>query len=171
MVNVFNLGQYVICGNKGVCVIEQKDTLNISGINKEREYFILKPFYMQNSTVYIPVDSAEASLRPVLTEMEAKKLLKSISQVPLIIIKSEKNLEQEYRTYLKSNCCEDLISIIKTIQHRNIVRSKSGRKETAIDSKYFKVAEENLYGELAVSLGKSRVEVESFVEDELKKVM
>ena len=43
---VFAVGDYVICSNKGVCVVEKITTLDISGVDKEREYYILKPLYM-----------------------------------------------------------------------------------------------------------------------------
>lgn len=63
---VFEIGEYVVCGNKGVCVVEDVTKLNISDVDKEREYYILKPLYMAGSTVYVPVDSSEKSMRRVL---------------------------------------------------------------------------------------------------------
>ena len=47
---MFEKGEYVVCGNKGVCVVEDVTTLNISGIDQERKYYILKPVYMAGST-------------------------------------------------------------------------------------------------------------------------
>ena len=43
---MFGIGDYVICGNKGVCEVENITTLNISGVDRGREYYILKPLYM-----------------------------------------------------------------------------------------------------------------------------
>lgn len=67
------------------------------------------------------------------------------------------------RDCIKTNDCEDLVRIIKTIYTRKQKRLKAGRKVTAVDAKYFHLAEENLYGELAVALNISRKEVEGYI--------
>ena len=160
---VFGIGDYVICGNKGVCTVENITTLNISGVDKEREYYILKPLYMAGSTVYVPVDSPKESMRKVLEREEAEKLIQAIPNIPLLVITNDKFSEQAYRECIKTNDCEDLVKIIKTIYMRKQKRIQAGRKVTAVDAKYFHMAEENLFGELAVALNISRKEVEGYI--------
>lgn len=167
-VTVFEKGEYVVCGNKGVCSVEDITTLDISGVDKKREYYILKPVYMAGSTVYIPVDTAEESMRRVLSKEEADSLISGIPDIPLITITNDKLLEQVYRGCMKSNNCEEWIKIIKTIYLRKQKRLEAGRKVTAVDSKYFRLAEDNLYGELAISLGMSRGEVEHYITEEME---
>lgn len=166
---MFEKGEYVVVGNKGVCAVEDVTTLNISGVDKEREYYILKPVYVQGSTVYVPVDSAKESMRSVLTREEAQQLIDDIPQIPLITITNDKLLEQEYRGCMKTNCCEEWIKIIKTIYLRKQKRLEAGRKVTAVDAKYFRIAEDNLYGELAVVLNIPRNEVETYITSEIDK--
>lgn len=160
---MFEIGEYVVCGNKGVCVVENITTLNISGVDKERRYYILKPLYMAESTVYVPVDSPQKSMRRVLKRGEAQELIKGIPDVPLLVITNDKLSEQMYRECIKTNSCEELVKIIKTIYLRKQKRIQAGRKVTAVDAKYFHLAEENLYGELAVALEIPRDEVESYI--------
>lgn len=163
MMGVFERGEFVVVGSKGVCTVENITTLDISGVDKEREYYILKPLYMQGSTVYVPVDTAKESMRRVLTREEAQKLIAGISEIPLITTTNDKLLEQEYKGCMKANCCEEWIRVIKTIYLRRQKRMEAGRKVTAVDAKYFRIAEDNLYGELAVSLNIPRTEVESYI--------
>ena len=160
---MFGIGDYWICGNKGVCEVENITTLNISGVDKEREYYILKPLYMSGSTVYVPVDSPKESMRKVLRREEAEKLIEAIPKIPLLVIANDKLSEQAYKDCIRTNDCEDLVKLIKTIYTRKQKRIKAGRKVTAVDAKYFHMAEENLYGELAVALNISRKEVESYI--------
>ncbi len=167
---VFNKGEYVVCGNKGVCIVEDVTTLNITGVDKEREYYILKPVYTSGSTVYVPVDSTKESIRKVLEREEANKLISGIPNIPLITIANDKLLEQEYRGCMKSNNCEEWVKIIKTIYLRKQKRLEAGRKVTAVDAKYFRIAEDNLYGELAISLDMPREDVESYITSEMEKV-
>lgn len=153
---MFGIGDYVICGNKGVCEVENITTLNISGVDRGREYYILKPLYMSGSTVYLPVDSPKESMRKVLRREEAEKLIEAIPEIPLLVITNDKLSEQAYKDCIRTNDCEDLVKLLKTIYTRKQKRIKAGRKVTAVDAKYFHMAEENLYGELAVSLNISR---------------
>ncbi|MEI3218659.1 MAG: hypothetical protein V8S08_02285 [Lachnoclostridium sp.] len=42
-------------------------------------------------------------------------------------------------------------------------RLAQGKKVTASDERFLRAAEENLYGELAVSLGKEKDEIEKYI--------
>lgn len=164
---VFLKGEYVVSGNKGVCLVEDITTLDISGVDKKREYYILKPVYMAASTVYVPVDTAKDSMRRVLSHDEAEALIHEIPEIAQITITNDKLLEQEYRGCMKTNCCREWIKIIKTIYLRKQKRLEAGRKVTAVDAKYFRLAEDNLYGELAISLDMPRDEVEAYITSEI----
>ena len=166
---MFEKGEYLVAGNKGVCLVEGITTLDISGVDKEREYYILKPVYMAGSTVYVPVDTADNSMRRVLSREEADKLISEIPEIPLISISNDKLLEQEYRGCMKTNDCAEWIRIIKTIYLRKQKRIEAGRKVTAVDAKYFRLAEDNLYGELAISLQMPRGEIEDYITREIDK--
>nr|WP_300815352.1 CarD family transcriptional regulator [uncultured Acetatifactor sp.] len=163
-VQVFQIGDYVICSNKGVCEVENITVLNISGADKEKEYYILKPLYSAGSTVYVPVDSQkDHTMRKVLERTEAERLIGTIPEIPLLVITNDKMTEQMYKDCMKSNDCQELVKLIKTIHQRKQKRIQAGRKITAVDAKYFHLAEENLYGELAVALDLSREEVSGYI--------
>lgn len=164
---MFKKGEYVVCGNKGVCLVEDITTLNISGVDKAREYYILKPLYMSGSTVYVPVDAAE-SVRKILSKDEAEALIREIPSIPMITGVNDKLLEQEYRGCMKSNNCQEWVKIIKTVYLRKQKRMEAGRKVTAVDAKYFRLAGDSLYGELAVALDIPKEEVESYITSEME---
>ena len=168
---MFQIGEKVVCGSKGVCSVEKITTLDISGIDKKREYYILKPLYMAASTVYVPVDHAEESMRLVLSEEEARELVSRIPRLPLISIGNEKLLEQEYKACLKTNRCEEWIRIIRTTWERREKRMEVGRKMTAVDAKYLKIAQDCIYGELAVSLAIPRESVEEYIAEQIGAVV
>lgn len=165
---MFEKGEYVACGSKGVCLVENITTLNISGVDKARKYYILKPLYMSASTVYVPVDATNESIRRILSKEEAQNLIKEIPDIPMINNINDKLLEQEYKGCMKSNSCEEWVKIIKTIYLRKQKRIEAGRKVTAVDAKYFRLAEDSLYGELAVALGMPKEDVESYITNEIE---
>ncbi len=151
-----------------MCLVENITTLDISGVDKAREYYILKPLYMSGSTVYVPVDATNESIRRILSRDEAEAFIKEIPDIPMITGVNDKLLEQEYRSCMKSNDCAEWIKIIKTIYLRKQKRIEAGRKVTAVDAKYFRMAEDSLYGELAVALDMPKEEVESYIVGEME---
>ena len=160
---VFGIGEFVVCGNKGVCSVENITTLNISGVDKDRKYYILRPLYVAGSMVYVPVDSLKESMRPVLSREDAEGLIRDIPEIEPLSIVNDKLSEQVYKECLKKNDPVELVKIIKTIYLRKQKRIEAGRKITAVDAKYFHIAEDSLYGELAVALDMSRNEVEGYI--------
>lgn len=160
---MFQKGDYVIYGHNGICCIQDITTLDIPGVDKNRKYYLLKPVYMSGSTVYTPVDAAESLLRPAMSREEADNLIKSIPDIPIIPLSDEKTLEQTYKKYMRSNSSEAWVQLIKTIYLRKENRIMTGHKVTALDSRYFDLAESSLYGELSVALGKPREEVKSYI--------
>lgn len=165
---MFEIGEYVVCGNKGVCVVENITTLDISGADRDRKYYILKPLYLSGSTVYVPVDSSRDSIRRILDRKEAQALIKKIPDIPLLTITNDKLTEQMYRECIRANSCAELVKMIKTIHLRKQKRLQAGRKVTAVDAKYFHIAEDNLYGELAVALDIPRNEVGDYIAEAIK---
>ena len=53
--------------------------------------------------------------------------------------------------------------VLKTLWKRNRERTARGKKETAMDKKYFRIAQDNLYTELAVSLKIGTDEVKEYI--------
>lgn len=165
---MFEKGDYVICGNNGVCIVQDVTTLDISGVDKKRKYYLLKPVFQSGSTVYVPLDTAEKSMRRASSKEEADALIQSIPDIPLIPVANEKTLEQTYKAYIHEGSCESWVKLIKTIYLRKEKRIMKGCKVTALDSRYFKQAEDFLYGELSVALGISRDEVRNYIADTIQ---
>ena len=74
-------------------------------------------------------------------------------------VNNEKLREQNYKEAVKANDPEALVAIIKMIYQRKEKRLAQGKKCTATDARYFQIAENLLYMELGVALGKPKQEV------------
>ena len=162
---MFAVGEYVACGSRGVCVVNEITTLNLPGVDKNRKYYILKPVYQPQSTVYVPLDGTNENMRPVLGEKEAKALVDAIPQIPTLTTDSEKLWEQTYRECMRSGDCVEWVKVLKTIYYRREQRQRAGRKPTAVDTKYSHLVQDSLYGELAVALSVTREEVEEYIKN------
>ena len=150
---MFEIGEYIIYGNYGVCQVENIGKLDIRGENRDRLYYWIRPVYGQGSKIYCPVDNKKIVMRRVLTKEEADILLKEVDEIETLWIVDEKQRETVYKKAMYSGDCRKLLQIIKTIYLRKEERVKQGKKITGTDERYFKLAEERLYQELCVPLG------------------
>lgn len=164
---MYQKGEYVICGTNGICQVEGITTLNLSGVDKDREYYLMKPVFSNGSVVYRPADQEDSSIRPALDKSEAENLINEIPNIKTINIIDEKTLEKTYKDLLHSCDPKALVSLIKTILLRKEKRLLKGFKITALDSRYFKQAEDFLYGELSVALDIPRNEMREFISTKL----
>ncbi len=94
-----------------------------------------------------------------MTKEKAWNLIKRIPEIPTAWTNNEKMREQNYKAAIKANDPEALVAIIKMIYERKQKRLAQGKKSTATDARYFQMAENLLYMELGVALGKPKEEI------------
>lgn len=161
------IGEFVVCGNKGVCMVEDITTVHMEGVDSHKMYYLLKPVFSKSSTVYIAVDNKTPSIRKIITRQEALALIESLPTIGFLCITDDKNAEMVYKESFQKNDIVELIKIVKTSYLRSQERLKLGRKVVAVDEKYYKMACEYLFSELSVCLDIDKQEIENFVIDKI----
>ena len=162
---MFEKGQYIIYGIRGVCEVMDITTIDRPGGPQGKLYYVLRPYYHQDSKIVIPVDSDKTVIRPLLTREEALELIDRIQDVQEMEVTEDKQREERYKEALKTCDCRVWVSMIKALYLRRKDRIEQGKKMTDLDERYFKTAEENLYSELALSLGMSRDEMVDYIKE------
>lgn len=150
-------------------VVYKKDVCKISNIKEYsgKKYYVLTPVEDETLKINVPVDNE--LIRATLSKDEALKVIDLIKNVKVIEIDNEKNLEQEYKELIKTGKYEGLISIIKTTYLRNQSRILEKKKISEVDQRYFVIAENKLYDELAIPLNMTKDEVKEFIFAKLEK--
>ena len=156
-----------MCGTHGVCRVEKVGPLSSAVADRDRLYYTLKPLYERGSVVFTPVDNEKMVIRPVISREEALRLIDGIRDAEALGIEDERKREENYKTALKSCRAEELVKMIKTINARKRSRAARGKKATDADSRYVKLAEDYLYGELAISLDLERDQVKAFIRERI----
>ncbi len=147
---MFNKGDHVVNSNNGICKIDGTVTMNTPNGNKE--YFLLIPLNEPTAKIYIPVESASQRIRYAMSREDATQLIQSIKSINETYIDNEKEREKVYKAAVSSCNPRKLVGIIKTLYLRRLEREKSGKKNTVIDERYFKQAENQLHSELSFAL-------------------
>jgi len=149
---MFEVGQYVVKANTGVCKVAEITLKAMSEEEEAREFYVLSPYMDMKARLFVPVASSVSNIRSILTREEAETFLRHIPEIETAWIESDRLREQHYKEAIKSNDPERLVSIIKNLYLRNRQREQQGKKSTAVDDRYFKMAEGVLYTELAVAM-------------------
>lgn len=163
---MFQVGDYVVDSMNGICKIEDAVTLDYAE-DKNKRYFLLIPVNDTKAKVYTPVESADGRFRKALTESEITDLISNINEIDSVWIENDKERERIYKNALKS--CEPklLIGIIKTLYFRREKRSQEGKKNTALDDKYFQIAEDHLYTEIGLVLKLDNEQVKEMIKEKV----
>ncbi len=163
---MFKKGDFVVNANNGICEVTDTTTMKVSG--QEKEYYVLVPLQEQTAKVFISVDTAENKIRLAMNEEEARDVIKSIKSVEVTYVENDKEREKIFREALSSCDPKRLVSIIKTLYLRRQKRLEEGKKSTAVDERYFKLAENHLHSELAFSLGVEKSEVTQIIASQME---
>ena len=150
---VFKIGDLIIYGNAGVCrVMEIGSPPAGCSAAGDQDYYTLAPYYADKSLIFTPCNNSKVVMRPIISRGEVEELIRSIPYIECLGITDEKKREECYKNSIRSCDPASFISIIKTIYLRKQQRISEGKKVTASDEKYFQMAEDKLYGELAIVL-------------------
>lgn len=166
---MFAIGEYIVYGMNGVCKVENIGPMSMTGVDSDKEYYTLAPLYTKGSRVYTPVDNERVPMRITISKDEAIELIDSMSEIEAIEVLEDKHREIAYKDAIKSCDCVEWIRIINTVMKRKEERLAQGKKMSACDERYLKIAIDNLYGEFAISLNVTKEEVGEYIEH--RKVM
>lgn len=165
---MFEIGDYVVYGSKGVCKVVDISDMDLGG--SSRKYYFLEPVQDQGSKVYLPVDNQKAVIRPVMTREEALELIDEIPEVEKLQVPDERKREVSYKDAMRQCSSRVWVSIIKTLYNRKRERIAMGKKITALDEKYLRAAENELYGELSIALDVSQEDAQKCVDKYIERV-
>ena len=158
---MFEVGEFVVYGNKGVCRIKSIGPIDMPGISKERLYYTMDQVYTRGSTIFTPTDSDK--LRITLTKSEATELIKDFESINPVWVSDDKERERIFTETLRSADSKALCEMIVVLNRRKQERIAGGKKATSTDERYFHAAEDILFGELGIALGIEREEVRDYI--------
>ena len=167
---MYRKGDYVIYGCKGVCQIREVTTLNMEGIPKDRLYYEMQLVSDPGSTIFTPMEheGSRSVMRPLLSEDEARDLLRKIPELEEEWIRDDRAREAHYRDAVNHGDAEAMLSLIRQLQLRRRARIEQGKKLPVMDSRYLKTAQDNLFQEFSIVLDASREKVESYVAERIR---
>lgn len=156
---MYHINNSVLYGTEGVCIISEIEEKEMGG--EHQQYYVLKPVYRSESTIYVPVNSEKltSKMRRVLSADEVYELIKTMPEEGTIWIDNKTDRQEKYKRILLSGDRTELIRLIKTLYLRQQAQKEMGKKLYVADENMMKDAERILYEEFAHVLDIEREQV------------
>ncbi len=153
--NDFHKGQQVIHCRDGLSVIVEQTVIS------DNPYFVLKAIRGGGENIYVSVERAAMSIRPLMTAEEADKLLKSAKAVEFEFNPNTKQRRDGLKRRLASGDVNDVVYLFKQYYYYKKNNDPS-IKYGPVDIEMLEYASNNLLDELAIAYNKHRDEIEEF---------
>ena len=161
---MFQPGELVVYGTSGVCRVEEITRPNMTGADRNKEYYLLKPLH-QDGIIYTPVENPKVAIRTVISREEAETLIDLIPniQTEIYLAPTVQAQAQHYHALVQSHDCRDLIELMMSIYAKRQIAEAKKHRLGLVDERYMKQAERLLYGEFSVALGIPFDEVQPYI--------
>ena len=165
---MFEVNDYITYGMTGVCqVIDITKERFID--NLQKEYYVLKYLYSNDTIIKIPTDNEKVPMRKLLSKGELTTLIDKMPNSETIWIDDDKKRNEEFKSILKTGELENLVKLIRSIYLDKEYKKSIGKKTYKIDDDIMDIAERLLNEEFATILNISPNEVTSYILNHIQK--
>lgn len=155
---MFCIGQTVLYGSNGVCMIDGVTEKRIG--SSKMEYYVLKPVSTGTSTLFVPVSNQQlvGKIRSVLTAEEAEEILNNLPECGEW---NDNKLErsESFKAVISSGDSVELIRLIRLISLHEREQVQKGKRLHLSDERFLKEAEKMICEEFSIVLNTTRESV------------
>ena len=164
---MFHKNEYVMHSGEGVCLVEDIRDERFAG-TAPKQYYILRPVYENTgTTVFLPVDSEAARLRPLLTGEQIEELLATAENAPSLWVENDRQRQDTFNRLLREGDPASLLRLVLDIRQRQKDQAAAGRKLRFFDEKTLQEAQRFIRQEYAHVLGMEPEAVSAFIARQL----
>lgn len=165
---MFEQSDTILYGTEGICVIEEITRRTFGG--KTQEYYVLRPLYGGQSTIYVPTanEKLRGRMRRLLSAEEVRRIIHAMPEEEPLWIENEPERKQAYARILHDGDRQAMIRIIKALHLRQIQLKAAGRKVHACDERFLRDAEKILYMEFAHVLHMEPGQIPAFIRSQIE---
>lgn len=165
---MFGIGDYVVYGNEGVCLVEEIRPMAFKGMD-EKEYYVLKPNNKRAANVYLPCDSSLvlSRIRPVMEKDAIDAAIDRLKTKRLPWIDDRKRRTALFKAIRAEMSCEKLLLMIECIDRQRKKLESEAKKLAFSDSEALTSAENVIASEFSFVLNISAQEVRDYIKARL----
>lgn len=149
---MFCAEEIIIYGGYSVCKIAEITQKELDG--KMVDYYVLKPVFSPDSTVFVPVNNEmlKKRMHKIICKDDANNLIHSMPDIEKVWLDNENARKEKYKDILARRERDEVVGLIKALHIHQKKQSEKKRRLHISDEKFLKEAEKNLCEELAFVL-------------------
>lgn len=153
----------VLRGAQGICRIQQIEEKSIGA--SRRLYYVLKPVYHEDSTIFVPVDNPALTgkMHRLLRAQEVLQLVSGLAGDDGLWVEDEAQRREAYEQILRSGDRVGMARLIRALSLQKVRLGAQHKKLHAAEEAILKEAERELNEEFAYVLGLSLEETPAFI--------
>ncbi len=157
------VNEIVRYGAQGICRIQQIEEKSIGA--SRRLYYVLKPVYYEDSTIFVPVDNPALTgkMHRLLRAQEVLELLSGLAGDDGLWVEDEAQRREAYEQILRSGDRVGMARLIRALSLQKVRLGAQRKKLHAAEEAILKEAERELNEEFAYVLGLSLEETPAFI--------
>ena len=163
---MFSINESVIHCREGLSTIIALNNMN------GKDYFLVRVNQTNGETIYVPVETAENIIRPIMSEKEADVVLKYIKGIKKDFNTNTKQRRDAYKKRLSSGDVKEIAYLYRQLYFYEKIGGENNEeiKLGPVDIDMLTYAKNMLLDELAISYKVPRNEIEGFIEKRMKKL-
>ena len=158
---MFKVDDLVIHSREGLSKIAAINVMN------GKEYFLVHVNRSSGETIYVPVETADRIIRPLMDKKEADKLLKYVKTIEKEYNSNTKQRRDAYKRRISSGDVKEIAYLARQLY---FYKKDEGKeiKLGPVDLDILNYAENMLLDEFAITYNVSREDISSFIEKRIE---
>ena len=163
---MFKINDSVIHCREGLSTIVSTHVMN------GKDYFLVRVNRASGETIYVPVDTANSIIRPLLTEKEADSLLKYIKGIKKEFNSNTKQRRDAYKKSLSSGNVKEIAYLYRQLYFYEKIGGENNTEIRLgpVDIDMLSHAENMLLDELAITYKVDRADIKAYIEKRINKL-
>lgn len=163
---MFKINDSVIHCREGLSTIVS--TSNMNG----KDYFLVRVNRASGETIYVPKDTAQNIIRPLLNEKEADTLLKYIKSIKKEFNSNTKQRRDAYKRSLSTGDVKEIAYLYRQLYFYEMIGGENNEEIRLgpVDIDMLSHAENMLLDELSITYKVDRAKVKDFIEKRINKL-
>lgn len=157
---------YINYGTQGICLIEDIRTMKFRTDQSEREYYVIRPVYQENSRVFVPKDNTflVEKMRPVMSADEIDSVIMSVKDKKFTWISEHRKCAMKFGEILSKRDEKELLILVSSLYLHS---KETEKKLSGADERILKEAESIIEMEFSFSLHVEPKEIGEYIRDKL----
>ena len=163
---MFKVNDSVIHCREGLSTIVSMNNMN------GKDYFLVSVNRSSGETIYVPVDTAESIIRPLMNKKDADELLLYIKKIKKEFNSNTKQRRDAYKKMLSSGSVKEIAYLYRQLYFYEKIGGENNTeiKLGPVDIDMLSYAQNMLMDELSITYSIKREEIKDFVENRISKL-